>query len=192
MRYDVCIADPAWKYRNAKTGGTHTSGAAQKYAVMELSDIIAMPVSSIMSRDSILGLWATTPFGADPFKVLEAWGYQYKTKFYWHKIGRKGTGYWLRGEVEELLIGVRGDVYAWRANVANWLETNEEPVIAAKPEPIHSRKPAAVRKLFTEQTPGCRRVELFSTETVDGWDGYGLTHGHNFLDAAFWTELAAK
>lgn len=189
--YDVVYADPAWRYRNIRTGGSHTSGAAQKYPTMALDEIMAMPVGSIVARDSLCFLWATTPMGDDPFKVLRAWGFTFKTKWYWNKVGRKGTGYWTRGEVEELLIGVRGNVKAWRSSLSNFLDgvefSTEEITYTSKPEG-HSRKPAAVRDRITRLTPGCRRVELFATERPEGWDAFGLALDplHNFRDHAFW------
>lgn len=192
--FDVLYADPAWRYRNLKTGGSHTSGAAQQYKTMALEEIAALPIRSVMARDSVCFLWATTPLGADPYAVLDAWGYDFKTKWYWHKIGRRGLGYWTRGCVEEVLIGVRGSVKAWRSNLDNWIEGGwtEDPeafggVFESKPEG-HSRKPAVVRQMIEYLTPEARRVELFATERPEGWAAYGLALDpfHNFLDPTFW------
>lgn len=127
--YDVILADPCWRYRNVKTGGSHTSGSAQKYPTMSLAELRGMPVKAIAAPASVLFLWATTPLGDDPYRVLEDWGFSYKTRWYWHKVGRMGLGYWTRGEVEELLIGTRGNVKAWRSSLSNYLETEDSDTL---------------------------------------------------------------
>ena len=190
MLFDVILADPCWPYRNVRTGGSHKSGSAQIYPTMALDQIAAMPVSRLAAKDSVCFLWATTPMGADPYTVLEQWGYAFKTEWYWHKTGRKGLGYWTRGCVEKLLIGVRGSVKAWRSSLDNWVEDFEDisGVFESKPEG-HSRKPVIVRDRIEQLTPGARRVELFSTQPdVAGWTHYGLAidPSHDFRDPAFW------
>lgn len=211
--FDVIYADCAWPYRNLKTGGSHTSGAVQKYPTMSLDDIKQMPVRQIANpKGSMCFLWATVPLGRDPYDVLDAWGYTFKTEWFWHKTGRMGTGYWTRGEVEKLLIGVRGKVPAWRSSLTNWIE---EPLTLdtfhSTPDG-HSQKPEAFIRRIEELTPNAgRRCELFATHhsaglanqrtaepTLPGmelvalptiWECFGLDLGQNFLDQRFWTEL---
>jgi len=38
-KYNVIYADPGWKYDNEKTGGSHKSGAAQKYTIARRRDL---------------------------------------------------------------------------------------------------------------------------------------------------------
>lgn len=185
MIYTTLLIDPPWTYRNVKTGGSHTSGSAQKYQTIPTSDVANMPVSSIAARDSVCFLWATTPLGGDPYAVLSAWGFTFKTEWYWHKIGRKGTGYWTRGCVEKLLIGTRGSVKAWRSNVDNYFATIPQG---------HSRKPAIARLRIEQLASPGPRVELFSTQPeIPGWDHYGLSisQTHDVLSQEFWTKLRA-
>lgn len=167
--FDVVLADPCWRYRNVKTGGSHTSGAAQKYPTMSVEEIAALPVPRIMARSSsVCFLWATTPLGVDPYEVLDRWGYTFKTKWYWHKTGRKGTGYWTRGCVEEVLIGVRGQVKAWRSNLDNWIEASElPPLLSIEPraEVFSDELTQYARDLVTQ--PG--RIQVVSEPvTFDG------------------------
>jgi N6-adenosine-specific RNA methylase IME4 len=195
--YDVLYIDPPWPYRNVKTGGSHTSGAAQKYPTMTLDELAMMPLDDLAARDSVCFLWATTPLGADPFDLLSiCWPFKYKTKWYWHKVGRKGMGYWTRGAVEEVLIGVRGHVSAWRSTLSNWIEApgddwleilDDIPPFESVPSG-HSRKPTRVREMIEILTPGARRVELFATEYAVGWDSYGLAldPAHDFRTPEFW------
>ena len=187
--YQVIYADPPWAYRNRKTGGSHTSGSAQKYPTLTLAEIHALPLGELGHQNSVCFLWATTPLGRDPFDVLDQWGYVYKTKWYWRKTGRKGTGYWTRGCVEEVLIGVRGTVPAWRSDLDNWIE--ELDYVVESRREGHSRKPALVRQMIELLTPGARRFELFATERSVGWDVYGLALDptHDFRLSTFWEGL---
>lgn len=73
--FDVLYADPPWRYRNVKTGGSHTSGAAQKYPTLSFEELARMPVQRLMAKDSVLFLWATAPLGGDPYALLTEWGF---------------------------------------------------------------------------------------------------------------------
>lgn len=167
-RYNILYADPGWKYDNEKTGGSHKSGAAQKYTVLSVEEICALPVPAIADRNSVLFLWGTVPMLPEAFQVMAAWGYKYKTKITWHKTGRRGLGYWFRGEVEELLFGVRGKIRAFRCQLPNFIEA---PVLK------HSEKPEEFRQLIETATaltiPEPKRIELFARKRVSGWDAWG-------------------
>lgn len=204
MLFDVIYADPCWGYTNVRTGGSHQSGAAQKYPVMTPDEIAALPVRDIANpKGSVLALWATVPLGADPYHVVKAWGFEYKTEWFWRKTGRLGTGYWTRGVMEKLLIGVRGKVPAWRSTLDNIIEAGEDLEFSSKPEG-HSQKPAAFIRRIEELTLGAaRRCELFASAhsavvanrhptpdvKPEPWDCYGLDLGHDFRDPGFWASL---
>lgn len=168
MKYNILYADPGWKYDNQKTGGSHKSGAAQKYTVMSVGDICRLPVLDIAEKNSVLFLWATVPMLPEAIDVMRVWGFQYKTKITWHKTGRLGLGYWFRGEIEELLFGVRGKVKAFRSSLPNFIETR---VLS------HSEKPEEFRRLIETATARTienpRRIELFARKRVPGWDAWG-------------------
>lgn len=165
---NILYADPGWKYDNKKTGGSHKSGAAQKYTVLPVEEICKLPVPEITERDAVLFLWATVPMLPEALQVMEAWGFRYKTKITWHKTGRRGLGYWFRGEVEDLIFGVRGKVKAFRCQMPNFIEA---------PVREHSEKPEGFRRLIetaTELTiPEPKRIELFARKHTPGWMAWG-------------------
>lgn len=172
-QYDVIYADPGWKYDNFKTGAGMESGAGQLYTVASFEDLAAMPVADIAAKNSVLFMWATTPMKFDAGKLMEAWGFNYKTTLYWHKCGkpgkpgRIGMGWWFRGEVEELLFGIRGHVPAFKTTIRNH---HRHPHMA------HSQKPELFRHLIEKATTPqnlMNRVELFARKYVDGWDAWG-------------------
>ena len=201
MTYDVILADPCWSYRNKKTGGSHTSGAEQHYQTMSTEEIGALPIPAIAARHSVCFLWATVPLMIDAFHVLSRWDYSYRTAWFWHKVQHKGIGYWTRGVVEVLLVGVRGNVKAWRSSWDNWIEDAPKTLMDAfdvvddMHQPVlhdvvrrHSQKPEAVQDRIEQLMPSARRVELFATRTRPGWDCYGLhiDKTHDFRRAGFW------
>lgn len=167
MKYNVCLADPPWSYRNKNTGGSMKSGAVAKYPCMTTEEIAAMPVQTIMEKDSCLFLWATVPMLPDALRVLDAWGYKYKTMLTWRKIMSLGMGYWYRGQCEHLLLGVRGKVKAFRYQHANFLQSK-----AGR----HSQKPVEFYELIENSTvkiPDRKMVELFARTKRSGWDSWG-------------------
>lgn len=166
-KYDVIYADPAWSYRNKRTGGSMESGSDQKYNTMTLEEICALPVPDISAKDSVLFLWCTTPLKEYGLETMRAWGFKYKTTIYWRKIMSLGMGFWFRGQVEELLLGVRGKVKAFRLQEANFIQAK-----ALR----HSEKPEEFRQLIeraTAKMPSQKRLELFARKRADGWDSWG-------------------
>lgn len=167
-KYNILYADPGWKYDNQKTGGSHKSGAAQKYTVMTVDEISRLPVPEIADKNSVLFLWATVPMLPEALQVMAAWGFRYKTKITWRKTGRLGLGYWYRGVIEELLFGVRGKVKAFRCQLPNYVEAPAGP---------HSEKPEVFREIIDTSTAltmvDRRKIELFARHRVPGWDAWG-------------------
>lgn len=163
IKYNIIYADPPWKYDNQNTGGTMKSGSKDKYPVMSLQDIRDIPIKKIADKNSVLFLWATVPMLLEALDVMKHWGYKYKTKITWHKTGRNGLGFWFRGEVEELLLGVRGSVKAFRC---------QEPNHVTHKVLKHSEKPDVFRKKIERATvnmPNPRKIELFARNIMDGW-----------------------
>lgn len=185
----ILYADCPWRYDSVRTGGSMTSGAAQQYPTLSVTDLCALPVRRAFTAPSLLFLWATVPLGTDPYTVMRAWGYTYKTSLFWRKLrpgGKKGLGYWFRNEVEVLLLGVRGAPTPFRSIRGNVIEA---------PVEAHSRKPAVFRQVIEDETaryPQRRFVELFAREQVPGWECYGLDFGHDVLAPTFWSGLITE
>lgn len=165
--FEIIFADPPWPYRNKKTGGSHKSGAAQHYNIMCIEDILALPVHTLADKRCCLFLCCTVPMLREGLETMEAWGFQYKTSLFWHKTGRLGLGYWFRGNMELVLVGIRGKVPAFRCQSSN--------TITSKPG-RHSEKPAELRELIASAAypvlPGAR-LEMFSRGYFEGWDVFG-------------------
>lgn len=92
-QYGIIYADPPWRYDRK-----HGSGVAENhYPTMSIEEICALPVSEIAAKDSALFLWATFPQLNEAFRVIDAWGFKYKTlAFLWLKQNRKADS-WFYG-----------------------------------------------------------------------------------------------
>ena len=105
-------------------------------------------------------------------KVIESWGFQYKTiAFQWVKQNKSGNGHffglgrWTRGNTECCLLATKGKPK--RAD-------NGVSQLVFSPLREHSRKPDEVRTLIDRlMGEGLTKVELFAREKVDGWDCWG-------------------
>ena len=104
--YDVILADPPWTFKvyNAAKCDRHTS---HKYDLMDIQDICDLPIQSVMADNCALFLWATWPNILDAFKVIEAWGFTYRTEAWvWAKAKKSGIsfhfgmGYYCLGRLE--------------------------------------------------------------------------------------------
>lgn len=169
--YQCIVADPPWLYKNLHTGGSMKSGACQKYPTMSLDELSALPVKDIAAKNAVLFLWITTPLKTDIIesRLIEKWGFNYKTSLYWikDKDGKPGLGNWWRGSVEECLFCIRGNVPAFRETADN--------VVIAKPG-IHSEKPKEywekIEPVLARNNLN-KRVELFARNPRDGWSAWG-------------------
>jgi N6-adenosine-specific RNA methylase IME4 len=158
-KYSVIYADPPWPYNNS---GFHQSAAAH-YPTMTIDDICAMPVGDLADEPCALYMWATVPLLPDALRVLEAWGFEYKTHRVWVKDKAPGMGWWLQTYHELLLIGTRN---------GNAHPLERLPSIVESPVGRHSRKPDVFRADIERCHAGAR-IELFARETSVGWEAWG-------------------
>ncbi len=107
-KYGIIYADPPWRYDMKRGNGV----AENHYPTMSIEEICALPVADLAAKDSALFLWATFPQLNESFRVMEAWGFKYKTlAFLWLKQNRKadswfyGMGFWTREQCGSLPFG---------------------------------------------------------------------------------------
>ena len=101
-RYSIIYADPPWRYTAKKIQGA----AENHYPTMSISELCALPVADLAAKDSALFLWATFPQLPEALRLIQAWGFTYKSvAFVWLKQNRKspgwfyGLGFWTRGKI---------------------------------------------------------------------------------------------
>jgi N6-adenosine-specific RNA methylase IME4 len=159
--YNVIAADPPWHYELRENDPSHAR--IVPYPTMTIEQICAVEVASIAAKDCVLWLWTTNTHIEHAFKVLTAWGFEYKTMLTWAK-SKFGTGYWLRGQSEHCLMAVRGKPT---------IVLTDQSTLLYGPVRGHSQKPDAFYELVESLCPAPLYCGLFSREQREGWDMHG-------------------
>lgn len=166
-KYNIIYADPPWSYKDKKCNGNCES----HYKTMNLNDICNLPIKNITDKDCVLFLWVTYPMLNEGLKLIEEWGFKYKTiGFQWIKQNKSGKGFffglgrWTRGNSECCLIAVKGKPKRISNSVSQ---------LVFSPLQEHSKKPDIVREKIVELIGNMPRIELFARQQVDGWDCWG-------------------
>jgi N6-adenosine-specific RNA methylase IME4 len=183
--YSVLVVDPPWAYGSAgngskangvaeaiyKTIGNNGKEINRKTGAGIESIIDSVPIESWSAPDAHLYLWTTNPKLPFSFRVMDAWGFEYKTTLTWVKTTKAGTvsaggmGWFYRGATEHILFGVKG-------HKPIPAEIRRPNVVMAQPTG-HSIKPdefyAAMDTLYPEE----RKLDVFARRTRPGWDSYG-------------------
>jgi len=158
--FGVIYADPPWRYEHSKTDSRKIE---TQYPTMHLEDICQLDVPS--ADDCILFLWVTSPKVAESMKVIESWGFDYRTSLVWIK-DRIGMGYYARQRHELLFVATIG------SPPVPLPATRPDSVIEA-PRQEHSRKPDCVYEYIENMYPHAKKLEMFSRRPREGWDAWG-------------------
>lgn len=166
-KYNIIYADPPWQYGDRKVRG----GAEHHYQTMKIEDICNLPINNISADNCVLFMWTTYPMLPDALKLIEAWGFKYKTLgFQWIKLNKSGKGHffglgrWTRGNTEPCLIAIKGKPARIDNSVSQIIET---------PIEAHSKKPGVVRRKIVQLIGDLPRIELFARQESFGWDCWG-------------------
>ena len=160
-------ADPPWRYSAKKVQGA----AENHYPTMSIEELCALPVADLAAPDSALFLWATFPQLLEALRLIEAWGFTYKSvAFVWLKRNKKadswfyGLGFWTRGNAEICLLATKGHPKRQAANIHQFI---------ISPIEAHSKKPDEARDKILSLMGDLPRVELFARQTPPGWAVWG-------------------
>ncbi len=158
QRYGCVYADPPWRYGNQGT----RSATDKHYSGMSVDEICDLPVADICADVGHLHLWTTNGFLFDAQRVMESWGFTYKSCFVWVKP-QMGIGNYWRVSHEFLLLGVKGKQTFISKSLKSWASFNRTK---------HSAKPEEIRGFIEKASPG-PYVELFARRTATGWSSWG-------------------
>lgn len=169
-KYQVIYADPPWAYRVWSKKGSGRS-AESHYPTMSMEEIEKLPVGKLADENCALFLWITFPLLKEIWRVVEAWGFTYKTvAFVWIKQNKKedslfwGMGYWTRANAEICILATKGSPKRYSRRVHQVLITHIEE---------HSKKPEEARNRIEQLMGDVPRVELFARRETPGWDVWG-------------------
>lgn len=181
-KYKVIYADPPWQFEAWSHRG-EGKGASQHYDCMSLADICALPVAEIAEDDAALFIWVVQPQLPEAMKLIEAWGFKFKTvAFAWIKMPkswegdgqlsmmprikpRMGLGYHTRSGMEQCWLAIRGKGYKRQ-------KQGVEQVLFS-PLREHSRKPDEIAARIEALVGNVPRIELFARQNRPGWDAWG-------------------
>jgi N6-adenosine-specific RNA methylase IME4/ParB-like chromosome segregation protein Spo0J len=164
-RFSVIYADPPWHFEvyNEESGTERAAG--NHYPTLPLERICALPVPELAAEDALLFLWTTLPHLEEAFRVIAAWGFQYKTNLAWVK-DKIGLGYFVRNQ-HELLVG------ATRGDIPSPAPAARPPSVIMAPRREHSRKPDEAYELIERMYPELPKIELFARSAREGWAAWG-------------------
>lgn len=183
--FKVILADPPWRFATwnkatavkRRSGKNNNISATVHYNSMPTIDICRLPVWELCADDCVLFMWVSWPMLHDALKVIEAWGFTYKTcGFDWMKANAKqpdmfreetkgamGMGYWTRANSEPCLIATKGKPKRLKADVR---------MAIIEPRRQHSRKPDRVHGDIERLVAG-PYLELFGRKQREGWTVWG-------------------
>ena len=161
--YRIIYADPPWKYSDKKE--YRPDGAAENhYPVMSISELCLMELPKT-EDNAVLFLWTTSPLLEDSFKIINAWGFKYKSSFVWDKI-KHNMGHYNSVRHEFLLIATKGSCLPDNKELFDSVQSIER-------SEKHSEKPEKFREIIDNLYNYGRKIELFARNRNIGWDGYG-------------------
>jgi N6-adenosine-specific RNA methylase IME4 len=165
-KYKIIYADPPWSYQKMMN-----SSAIDHYSTMTINEISNISVKQISDDDCILFMWVTLPKLNEFMKVINAWGFEYKsTAFVWCKKNKKsdsfflGLGRWTRANPEICILATKGKPKRLSKSVRQ---------LQIFPIEQHSKKPNQFRDLIVELVGNLPRIELFARQKTPGWDAWG-------------------
>jgi N6-adenosine-specific RNA methylase IME4 len=132
---------------------------------MDIEAICALPVQEVTTDDCILFLWVTPPLVAHAVRVVDAWGFRFRTSMVWVK-DKLGMGHWVRQRHELLFIAIRG-------NMLTPPEAARPDSVIEAPRRAHSEKPHEVYELIERMYPELPKLELFARTPRPGWSAWG-------------------
>jgi len=158
-RFACIYADPPWQYGNQRT----RAATDNHYSTMTVDQLAEMAVGDVAADDAHLHIWTTSGFLFDTQRLMEAWGFKYKSSFVWVKP-QMGIGNYWRIAHEFLLLGVRGDAKRFEDHsMMSWLQADRTK---------HSAKPEQVRRMIERASKG-PYLELFGRTPIAGWTVLG-------------------
>lgn len=169
--WSAVLADPPWRFTNRTGKVAPEHRRLDRYSTMDLREICALPVRSVVAKNSHLYLWVPNALLPDGLKVMEAWGFRYVSNIVWAKRRKdggpdgRGVGFYFRNVTELLLFGVRGSLrtLAPARSQVNMIETRKRE---------HSRKPDEQYALIESCSPG-PYLEMFARHPHPGWEVWG-------------------
>jgi N6-adenosine-specific RNA methylase IME4 len=178
-QFTTILADPPWQFENRTGKVAPEHKRLWRYETMTGEQIMALPVADIARPTAHLYLWCPNALLPEGLKVMEAWGFNYKSNLVWHKVRKdggsdgRGVGFYFRNVTELILFGVRGK------NARTLAPGRRQVNLLATRKREHSRKPDEQYDIIESCSPG-PYLELFARGTRRHWTAWGNQAGVSY------------
>lgn len=172
QRFGTILADPPWQFQNRTGKMAPEHRRLNRYPTMDLREICDLPVEAIAADVAHLYLWVPNALLPEGLRVMDQWGFAYKSNIIWYKVrkdggpDRRGVGFYFRNVTEVLLFGTRG------RNARTLAPARSQENLIATRKREHSRKPDEQYDLIERCSPG-PRLEMFARGPRPGWTVWG-------------------
>ena len=170
-KYGTILADPPWRFSNRSGKMAPEHKRLARYPTMSLEEICNLPIKDLSLPKSHLYLWVPNALIAEGLKVMECWGFKYKTNLVWHKIRKdggpdgRGVGFYFRNVTELILFGIKGSLRTKKSG-----RSQVNIILSRKRE--HSRKPDELYSIIEDCSSG-PYLELFARHKRKNWHQWG-------------------
>jgi N6-adenosine-specific RNA methylase IME4 len=170
--FRTVLADPPWRFQNRTGKMAPEHRRLSRYGTMTVEQVCGLPVERVAAEKAHLYLWVPNALLADGLRVMEAWGFEYKTNLVWFKTRKdggpdgRGVGFYFRNVTELVLFGIRGKDN--RTLAPGRTQVN----LVSERKREHSRKPEQIYDVIEACSTG-PRIELFARSQRDGWRQWG-------------------
>lgn len=171
-KFSTVLADPPWQFMNRTGKMAPEHRRLSRYGTMSIDDIAALPVERIVKEPAHLYLWVPNALLPEGIRVMQAWGFDYKSNIVWEKVRKdggpdgRGVGFYFRNVTELVLFGTRGK----NARTLQPGRTQVNVLRTRKRE--HSRKPDEMYDIIESCSWG-PFIELFARGTRPKWTCWG-------------------
>jgi N6-adenosine-specific RNA methylase IME4 len=169
--FGTILADPPWRFMNRTGKMAPEHRRLRRYETMTFDEIAGLPVSSLSAEQAHLYLWVPNALVAEGLRVMEAWGFTYKTNLVWFKVRKdggpdgRGVGFYFRNVTELVLFGVKGRL---RTRSAGRRQVN----LLSSQKRRHSHKPDELYAIIEACSPPTY-LELFARQERRRWEQWG-------------------
>lgn len=170
--FSTVLADPPWRFVNRTGKMAPEHRRLSRYQTMTTDEICQLPVREVAADPAHLYLWVPNALLPDGLRVMQAWGFEYKSNLIWHKVRKdggsdgRGVGFYFRNVTEIVLFGVRGKnarTLAPGRRQVNMIESRKRE---------HSRKPDEQYAIIESCSNG-PFLEMFARGTRKNWFYWG-------------------
>lgn len=170
-KFGTILIDPPWRFQNSTGKVAPEHKRLRRYRTMSFDEIAALPLNELSLPKSHLYLWCPNALLIEGLRIMQAWGFTYKTNIIWYKIRKdggpdgRGVGFYFRNVTEVLLFGAKGKL---RTLAPGRRQVNV--ILSRKQE--HSWKPQEAYGVIESCSPG-PFLELFARQRRPGWTSWG-------------------